>query len=295
MGVVREPKVVAEIGCNHRGNFETAKEMIMMAAQFCKVQVVKFQKRTPRECLTPEEYDAPHPNPYHSYGPTYGAHREFLELDIDTHRKLKEVCERYGVDYATSVWDMTSVAEVIALKPVLIKVPSACNTHYEMLTRLCYDYGGEIHISLGMTKRAEEERIIDFLRKKGRLSSVVLYHCTSGYPVPFEDLCLLEIKRLVETYGPMVKAIGYSGHNLGIAADVAAFVLGADWVERHFTLDRTWKGTDHAASLEPDGLRRVARDLRAIALALQERPREILAIEEETRRKLKWDRKQNAS
>ncbi len=295
MGVIREPKVVAEIGCNHRGNFETAKEMIMMAAQFCKAQVVKFQKRNPRECLTPEEYDAPHPNPYHSYGPTYGAHREFLELDIDTHRKLKEVCESYGVGYATSVWDMTSAAEVIALKPVLIKVPSACNTHYEMLTRLCYDYGGEIHISLGMTKRAEEERIIDFLQKKGRLSSVVLYHCTSGYPVPFEDLCLLEIRRLVETYGTRVKAIGYSGHNLGIAADVAAFVLGADWVERHFTLDRTWKGTDHAASLEPDGLRRVARDLRAIALALQERPREILAIEEETRRKLKWDRKQSAS
>ncbi|HSW47062.1 MAG TPA: N-acetylneuraminate synthase family protein, partial [Phycisphaerae bacterium] len=292
---MREPKVVAEIGCNHRGNFETAKEMIMMAAQFCKVPVVKFQKRAPRECLTPEEYDAPHPNPYHSYGATYGEHREFLEFDLDTHRKLKEVCESYGIEYSSSVWDMTSVVEIISLKPSLIKVPSACNTHFELLAKLCYEYGGDLHISLGMTTRNEEEQIVDCLMKKGRLASVVLYHCTSGYPVAFEDLNLLEIRRLVETYGPRVKAIGYSGHHLGIAADVAAFSLGADWVERHFTLDRTWKGTDHAASLEPDGLRRVMRDLRAMALALQGRPREILAVEEETRRKLKWDRKTTVS
>ena len=293
MGFIREPRVVAEIGCNHRGSFETAKEMIMMTAQFCKVPVVKFQKRNPRECLTPEEYKTPHPNPYHSYGATYGEHREFLEFDLETHRRLKEVCESYGVDYSTSVWDLTSAAEIVTLEPKFIKVPSACNTHLELLTKLCYEFGGDIHISLGMTERKEEEQIIDLLCKKGRLGNVVLYHCTSGYPVAFEDLNLLEIRRLVKTYGSKVKAIGYSGHHLGIAADVAAFVLGADWVERHFTLDRTWKGTDHAASLEPDGLRRVMRDLKAIALALQERPRDILPVEEETRRKLKWDRNKN--
>jgi sialic acid synthase len=289
----RTPHVVAEIGCNHRGSFETAKEMIMIAAQFCKADVVKFQKRNPRECLTPDEYTAPHPNPMHSYGDTYGQHREFLEFDLDTHKKLKEVCESFNVVYSTSVWDTTSADDIIRLKPKLIKIPSACNTHFEMLTKLCYEYGGELHISLGMTSRKEEEDLMNFLTKKGRLDSVVMYHCTSGYPVPFEDLALLEIVRLVETYASKVRAIGFSGHHLGIAADVAAFTLGADWIERHFTLDRTWKGTDHAASLEPDGLRRVVRDLKAMSLALQTRDREILPIEEETRRKLKWDRAQN--
>lgn len=289
---LRTPHVVAEIGCNHRGSFETAKEMIMIAAQFCKVEVVKFQKRTPRECLTPAEYDAPHPNPMHSYGETYGQHRESLEFDVETHARLKEVCESYNVIYSTSVWDMTSADEIIRLKPALIKVPSACNTHFELLTKLCYEYGGDLHISLGMTTAREEEQLMSLLTKKGRLDSVVLYHCTSGYPVAFEDLALLEITRLVADYGSKVKSVGYSGHHLGIAADVAAFALGADWIERHYTLDRTWKGTDHAASLEPDGLRRVARDLKAMSLALQRRAREILPIEEETRRKLKWDRTQ---
>lgn len=291
MSVIRSPHVIAEIGCNHRGDLEVAKEMIMVAAQFCKVDVVKFQKRNPKECLTPEEYNAPHPNPFHSYGATYGEHREVLEFDLATHQRLKEVCERFNVQYSTSIWDMTSAREIISLKPTIIKVPSACNTHFEMLELLCYEFGGDIHISLGMTRRKEEEQIVDFLTKKGRARSVVLYHCTSGYPVAFSDLNLLEIPRLIEAYGSRVKAIGYSGHHLGIAADVAAFTLGADWIERHFTLDRTWKGTDHAASLEPDGLRRVVRDLKASALALQHRPQEILEVELEQRKKLKWDRK----
>jgi N-acetylneuraminate synthase len=290
MAQIRTPHVVAEIGGNHRGDFNTAKEMIMVAAQFCKANVVKFQKRNPKECLSPEEYNAPHPNPIHSYGETYGAHREFLEFDLDTHRKLKEVCESFGVEYSSSVWDLTSARGIISLKPKIIKVPSACNTYFEMLSMLCLDYGGDIHISLGMTTRKEEEEIVEFVSKKGRRRSVVLYHCTSGYPVPFEDLNLLEIQRLVQTYGSLVKSIGYSGHHLGIAADVAAFTLGADWIERHFTLDRTWKGTDHAASLEPDGLRRVVRDVRAVALALREPAREILDIEMVQRKKLKWDR-----
>ena len=96
---------------------------------------------------------------------------------------------------------------------------------------------------------------------------LVIYDCTSGYPVPFEDICLLEITRLRELYADRVKSIGFSGHHLGIAVDSAAVALGAEWIERHYTLDRTWKGTDHAASLEPDGVRKLARDCRAVAKA----------------------------
>jgi len=290
MGHIRNPKVVAEIGCNHRGDMETARELVMVAAQFCKVDVAKFQKRCNRELLTPAEYDAPHPNPVNSYGRTYGEHREFLELNLEQHRELKDLCESFKVDYCTSVWDMTSAREISSLRPKLIKIPSACNTHHEMLGLLCDNYGGEIHISLGMTTRAEEDELIELLDRKGRLKDTVLYHCISGYPVPFESLYLLEIPRLIKSYGSRVKGIGYSGHHLGIAADVAAFTLGADWFERHFTLDRTWKGTDHAASLEPDGMRRVVRDLRATAKALQTLPGDLADIEIPQRDKLKWKR-----
>ena len=116
---------------------------------------------------------------------------------------------------------------------------------------------------------------------------MVIYNCTSGYPVPFEDICLLDIKRLYEKFENRVKAIGFSGHHLGIAVDAAAVALGAQYVERHYTLDRTWKGTDHAASLEPDGVRKLARDCRAVAKALTYKQEDILDIEKVQRNKLK--------
>jgi N-acetylneuraminate synthase len=116
----------------------------------------------------------------------------------------------------------------------------------------------------------------------------VLYACTSGYPIKAEDAYLYEVSRLISEYGSNVAAIGYSGHHNGISLDVVAFTLGAQYIERHFTLDRTWKGTDHAASLEPDGLRRLQRDLHNAASALAPRPAEIAPIEEAQRAKLKW-------
>lgn len=282
------PRVIAEIGCNHKGEIEIAHELIKIAAIFCKVDGVKFQKRNNKEYLTPEQYNAPHPNPHHSYGRTYGEHREALEFNLNQHKQLKEWCEEFGITYSSSVWDLTSAKEIASLKPEYIKIPSALNLHFEMLDWLCENYEGEIHISLGMTTREEEEKIIEFMRRKDRLQDVVLYSCTSGYPVAFEDVALLEITRLKENYGNMVKEIGFSGHHLGIAVDVAAYTLGATTIERHYTLDRTWKGTDHAASLEPDGLRRLVRDLKAVEKALNYKSEDLLEVEKEQREKLKW-------
>lgn len=285
---MKMPKVIAEIGCNHKGDMAIAKEMIMVAASFCKADVVKFQKRNPRELLTDEQYNAPHPNPMHSYGDTYGAHREFLEFSPEQHRTLKAWCEEFGTEYSTSVWDLTSAKEIAPLQPNLIKIPSACNLHFDMLGYLCEHFGGEIHLSFGMTTHEEEEQVVAFFESRGRARDVVLYSCTSGYPVAFEDICLLEISRLKKAFGERVKEIGFSGHHLGIAADVAAITLGASWVERHFTLDRTWKGTDHAASLEPDGLRRLVRDIRHVAAAIEYKETELLDVEKVQREKLKW-------
>lgn len=281
------PKIIAEIGCNHKGDMQIAREMIETAATYCKVDVVKFQKRCIKELLTPEEYNAPHPHPEYSYGRTYGEHREFLEFTLGQHQQLQAWCKEYGVEYSTSVWDVTSAKEIVTLLPRMIKVPSACNLNRPLLEYLCEHFDGEIHLSFGMTSKDEEERIVSFFEEQGRAKDLVIYSCTSGYPVPFEDICLLEISRLKEQYGNRVKAIGFSGHHLGIAVDSAAVALGAEWIERHFTLDRTWKGTDHAASLEPDGVRKLARDCRAVAKAMIYKSKDILDIEEIQRNKLK--------
>jgi len=284
---MKTPKIIAEIGGNHKGDMDIAKELIQTAAIFCKVDVAKFQKRHNKELLSEEEYKAPHPNPHNSYGDTYGAHREFLELDLDQHKQLKKWCEELNVIYSTSVWDVTSAKEITSINPSLIKIPSACNLNKNMLEYLADNFAGEIHLSFGMTTQEEEEKIVSFFEQKQRAKDLIVYSCTSGYPVPFDDICLLELNRLKQQFVGRVKTIGFSGHHLGIAVDSAAVALGAEWIERHFTLDRTWKGTDHAASLEPDGMRKLARDAKAVHKALSYKNREILDIESVQRTKLK--------
>ncbi|WP_264525295.1 N-acetylneuraminate synthase family protein [Flavobacterium sp. N502536] len=287
MNKFEKPFVIAEIGCNHKGDMEIAKELIKIAAIFCNVDAVKFQKRNNKELLTEEQYNAPHPNASNSYGDTYGEHREYLEFDVDQHAELKQYCEEIGILYSTSVWDTTSAKEITSLNPAFIKIPSACNNNFEMLEWLCDNYSGEIHISTGMTTKEEIDTLVNYFVEKNRNKDLVLYNCTSGYPVPFEDVCLLDISFLSQKYGDIVKHIGFSGHHLGIAVDIAAYTLGAPVIERHYTIDRTWKGTDHAASLEPMGLRKLARDLKAVHSAMTFKNTDILPIEQVQREKLK--------
>ncbi len=287
MNRYKKPYIIAEIGCNHKGEMTIAKELIKVAKIFCNADAVKFQKRNNKELLTEAQYSQPHPNPINSYGDTYGAHREYLEFSVNQHKELKSYCEDIGITYATSVWDVTSAKEIASLDPEFIKIPSACNNNEAMLTWLCENYMGELHISTGMTTKNEIEDLVTFFKKHNRNKDLVLYNCTSGYPVPFEDVCLLDINLLIEKYKDDVKYIGFSGHHLGIAVDVAAYTLGANIIERHYTLDRTWKGTDHAASLEPMGLRKLSRDVNAVHQALAYKNQDILPIEQVQRDKLK--------
>ncbi len=285
--VYKKPKVIAEIGCNHKGEMDIAKELISLAkAAGC--DYAKFQKRNSKELLTEEQYNSPHPNASNSYGSTYGEHREYLELDVDQHKELMDYCAEVGIGYATSVWDVTSAKEIASLNPDFIKVPSACNNHYKMLGVLRDEYSGDVHISLGMTTKEEEEELIRFFEETDAGKRLIVYSCTSGYPVPFEEVCLLEISRIYDKYASRVKEIGFSGHHLGIAIDTAGYALGARWIERHFTKDRTWKGTDHAASLEPTGLTKLVRNLNATHLSMTYKPNDILEIEKPQRVKLKY-------
>lgn len=283
-----KPFIIAEIGCNHKGDMEIAKALILCAKYFCGVDAVKFQKRNNKELLTEEEYNAPHPNPVNSYGKTYGEHREFLEFTVDQHKELKSFCESHDIIYSTSVWDLTSAKEIVSLNPKFIKIPSATNNNFNVLEYLCDNYEGDIHLSLGMTTKEEIDKIVQFFIDKKRNKSLVLYSCTSGYPVPYNDICLLEIKKIYDSYSNTVKAIGFSGHHIGIYPDIAAFTLGATVIERHFTLNHDWKGTDHKASLEPQEMRELVEALTNVDFALAYKKVDLLDIEKVQRQKLKY-------
>jgi N-acetylneuraminate synthase len=259
--MIHEAKVIAEIGCVHLGSMERAKNLANLA-KICGADYAKFQKRNPDECVSESLKHQPHPNQIFSYGKTYLEHRKALELTVDQHREIAEYCKLIGIKYVCSVWDMTSAREIVSINPEFIKVGSPCNNDMEMLQYLFSEYKGDIHISTGMSSHAEIDKMAEFARKDPK--RFVLYHCTSIYPCPFEKLHLCDIKKFVEFYGELGIRIGFSNHGYGIAADVAGWILGAEYIERHFVDDRTLKHTDAAASLEPEGLRRLCRDLKNV-------------------------------
>jgi len=282
-------KVIAEVGCNHKGNFDLAVKYIKDLKHIANADVVKFQKRNPRELLTEAEYNAPHPVPYNSYGKTYGEHREFLEFTAEQHAELKAIADYEGIEYSCSVWDVTSAMEIIALNPKMIKVPSPCNTSRRLLGHIFNNYDGEVHISLGMTTVDEEEGLYRFItsNKFHKKNEIYIYACTSGYPVDFRDVCLLEIPRIKEKWINIIKGAGFSGHHRGIAIDCIPVAMGVTHIERHVTFDPSWVGSDHSAALEMDGFRKLVRNIRASEDALGFKLEEILEVEKPNKLKLK--------
>jgi len=277
---MRKCKVVAELCCNHQGDIELAKDMIKMA-KLCGADYIKFQKRNPVKAVPSHMQNKPHPCPIHSFGENYLQHRLNLEFSIEEHFYLSEFCKEIGIGYSCSVWDEDSARNIIKMNPSFIKVPSAMNENYKILDILFSEYEGQVHLSLGMISKDAQNKLFDYLEdKKDR---VVIYHTTSGYPVKFEELFLLEIERLKNIF----PIIGFSGHHLGIAVDICAYTLGAEWVERHFTLDRTSKGTDNSASIEPPGLQRLCRDLVATHKSLQYKDIDFTEDEKNNAEKLK--------
>lgn len=281
-------KIIAEIGSNHMGDFNFAIKMLDSLAAFpdeYKIDVVKFQKRCPRVILSEEVYNSPHPNLKNAFGETYGLHKEFLEFSVAQHEFFKDYCEKNGFCYSVSVFDMVSAREMVSLKPNMIKLSSANNIDYDLIKYLNDNYDGELHVSLGMTTRNEEEKIVETIRNK---KNTVLYACVSAYPTPDDKLSLLEIKRLKNAYGSTVKAIGFSGHHWGIIQDVAAVALGAEYIERHYTLDRTLKGTDQCFSLEPHDMLQLSKNIRTVSEGLTLKEKEILDVEESVKQRLKY-------
>jgi len=268
--------IVAEIGCNHQGRLETAREMMRVAAE-CGVNAVKFQKRTLSEMppgLMKSVYNGPN-----SFGKTYGEHREALELDIEQHGKLREWCRECGVGYICTPYDVPALYEVAGLGPDYIKIASCSLTEIPLL-KAAKESGFPLIVSTGMSTSAEVLNAVLLLRG----ADVTLLQCTSCYPCDEANVHLRVMCAYRDAYE---LPVGLSDHTRGLAVSMAAAALGATMIERHFTLDRTWKGTDHAASLEPSGLKKLVRDCRNIELALGDPEKRRLECEESAWRKLR--------
>jgi sialic acid synthase len=270
--------VIAEIGLNHNGDPDLAAQLIRTAAA-AGVDAVKLQKRDTRSLLTQELYDAPY-EAWYAYGPTYGAHREALELSLEDWAKLRDLAVSLGVIFFASAWDIPSVEHCEQLGLPLYKVASADVTNEPLLDAIGAT-GKPVIMSTGMSTEDEIAHAVDVVRRHH--DQLVLLSCVSTYPAEFEEINLATIPWLRERFGCPV---GYSGHERGIAVSSAAVAAGACAVERHFTLDRTMKGPDHAASLEPSGLMKLVRDIRAVERAVGAPKRDLVEREKAVRTKL---------
>jgi len=270
--------VIAEIGLNHNGDPALAEKLIRSAAA-AGVDAVKFQKRDSKALLTKELYDSPY-TAWYAYGTTYGEHREALELAVDDLARLRDIAVSLGVVFFVSAWDLPSVDVSEYLGVPIYKVASADVTNTPLLERLAAT-NKPLIISTGMSTEAEIAACVETVRAVH--DKIVLLHCVSTYPSEFEEINLATIPWLADRFGCPV---GYSGHERGIAVSAAAVAMGACAVERHFTIDRAMKGPDHAASLEPPGLMKLVRDIRAIEHARGEVRREPVEREKAVRAKL---------
>lgn len=278
------PKLVSEIGCNHQGSLDLAIRCIEEAAK-SGADYVKFQKRSIESYAVYKK--VPHPNPKHSFGSDYFEHRAALEFTLEQHQILKRACEDFGVKYAVSVWDTESLQGILKIRPEYIKIPSAENRNRSLMVQSIRS-GLPTHISLGMTTWDQKKEIFEFLISQAKQENFTIYACTSSYPTKVEDLYLGEIAQIQEEFPGF--QLGFSGHYLGIHLDSVAYALGANWIERHFTLDRAWKGTDQAFSLLPGELAQLKSNLKDAYLATRRRPSELLTSELDAWQKLKRGR-----
>jgi N-acetylneuraminate synthase len=251
IGPGRPAFVVAEIGINHNGDVELAKKLVA-AAVTAGVQAVKFQKRTPEQCVPPEQRDIPRDTPWGVI--SYFDYRTRLELGQPEYEEIDAFCRSLGIPWFASCWDEESVDFIEQFDPPCYKIASASLTDDSLLAHTRAK-GRPVVLSTGMSSLEQIDRAVDVLGRDG----LVLLHTTSTYPSNLDELNLLVIPRLAERY---LVPVGYSAHEVGLAPTLAAVVLGACIVERHLTLDRAIWGSDQAASVEPQGLSRVVKDIR---------------------------------
>lgn len=253
--------VIAEIGHNHQGSIETCKELFD-EAKGCGAHAVKLQKRDNRSLYTRDFFNKPYENE-NSFGSTYGEHREALEFKRADYKELQDYAAEIGITFFATAFDLPSVDFLADLDMPAYKIASADLTNTPLLKHVA-EIGKPMIISTGAATLDDVRRAYDTVAAIN--PQVAVLQCTAGYPAAWNELDL----RVIETYRDLfpTSVVGLSSHDNGIAMAVAAYVLGARIVEKHFTLNRVMKGTDHRFSLEPQGLRKMVRDLRRVRQAL---------------------------
>lgn len=252
--------LVAEIGNNHQGSLETAREMVRAAAA-CGADAVKFQKRDLGALFTRAGLDAPYGGA-NSFGDTYGRHRAALELPGEALAELKTLAESLGLAFFASAWDAPSLRLLVSLGVELLKIPSADLVNLPLL-RLAGATGLPVVISTGMSILSDVDAAVAELRRFH--DRIVILHCNSSYPCPDAQVGLPVMDLLRRRYG---LPVGYSGHERGLGPTIASVAFAPVVIERHFTLDRTLPGTDHQASLSPDAFAAMAGMVREAEAAM---------------------------
>jgi len=250
--------IIAEIGINHNGDLDIAKKMIV-GAKYAGCDAVKFQKRTPELCVPKDQWHIERDTPWGRM--TYIDYRHKVEFGEKEYEILDKFCKDLDIIWFASCWDEPSVDFIEQFNPPLYKTPSASLTDLELLDKH-KKLNKPVMMSTGMSTMEEIERAVDFFGKE----NLLLAHATSAYPCKLEELNLKMITTLREKYSDI--PIGYSGHEVGLAPTWAAVALGANFVERHITLDRAMWGTDQAASVEVGGIQRLVSNIRDIEISL---------------------------
>ncbi len=253
--------VIAEIGHNHQGNLDTAKELFR-AAKSAGANAVKLQKRENRHLYTQEMYHKPYEN-RNSYGKTYGEHREFLEFGWYEYVELQKYARELEIDFFATAFDIPSANFLSKLDPPAYKIASGDIKSIPLLKHTA-SLGKPVILSTGGANLVDVRRAYDAIMPIN--SQLCIMQCTAGYPPEWEELNLKVIDTYLREFPDIV--IGFSSHDSGIAMAVAGYVLGARIIEKHFTLNRAMRGTDHAFSLEPEGMRKMVRDLRRLKRSL---------------------------
>jgi sialic acid synthase len=271
--------VIAEIGHNHQGSVEQAKAMVTMAKD-CGADAVKVQKRSNRTLYTREFFDQPYDNEF-SFGKTYGEHREALELDHDAYVELQRYARELGITFFATPFDLESADFLAELDMPAYKIASADLLNTPLLRHVA-GFGKPMLLSTGGATTDDVDRAVETVRPLNE--QLCLLQCTAAYPCDTEDLNLRVITTLRERYPDFV--VGLSDHQNGISMALVAYMLGARVIEKHFTLNHAWKGTDHAFSLMPEGLRKLVRDLRRVPVALGDGVKRPLPVEEKPLEKM---------
>jgi N-acetylneuraminate synthase len=268
--------VIAELGINHNGDLELAKEMIMSAKE-TGADAVKLQKRTPELCVPKEQRDLMRETPWGYV--TYMEYRERVEFGEAEYREIDKLCKELKIDWFVSVWDEPSVDFIEAFEPLCYKLPSAALTDHSLLRKVRAT-GRPMLVSTGMSTI---DQIKDAVAAIGT-DNLGIFHSTSAYPCDPQELNLRMVQTLRDRY-PC--PIGYSGHEVGLITTVVAVSMGASIVERHFTLDRSMWGSDQSASVEPGGFRRLVKYIRVTEMALGDGVKRVYDSEKSSMKKLR--------